>query len=87
MNRQRKVQKVSVPIIVPVKFQAKQETEQEDSVFDDEERTLERESTEQNVGIFEDKEEVKANNNNLPEDEPTKLIRRGVMADKLPAAT
>lgn len=49
--------------------------------------TLERESTEQNVCIFEDKEEVKANNNDLPEDGSTKLIREGVSADKLPAPT
>ena len=87
MNIQRKVQKVPIPIIVPVKREAKQGSEQEDGVFDDRKESLEREPMERDVGLFEEKEKFKSNNINLPEDEPTKQIRKGVRTDNIPAAT
>ena len=70
-----------------MKRQAKQGSEQDVGSFDDRKESPEREPIERNVGLLEDKEKFKANNNNLPEDEPTKQIRKGVRTDNIPAAT
>ena len=43
--------------------------------------------TEQDVGSFEDKERVKNKENDLPEEESLNLIKTGVRADELKAAT